>query len=55
MCMYIKGAWILQSIPSVCGNPETLLKICIPDEKNDLLITKTMPVRPNMTARDVCK
>ena len=31
------------------------MKIIIPDEKNDSIITKTLPVRPNMSAKDVCK
>lgn len=31
------------------------LKIVVPDEMNGSIITKTLPVRPNMTTREVCK
>ena len=31
------------------------MKIIIPDEQSDAIITQTLPVRPNMTARDVCE
>uniref|UniRef100_A0A1B6C8N4 Protein sprint n=1 Tax=Clastoptera arizonana TaxID=38151 RepID=A0A1B6C8N4_9HEMI len=33
----------------------SVLKIVVPDEMNGSIITKTLPVRPNMTTRDVCK
>ncbi|CAM1308925.1 RIN2 (predicted) [Pycnogonum litorale] len=31
------------------------MKIMIPDELNGSIISKTLPVRPNMTTREVCK
>ena len=31
------------------------LKIAIPDELRDTIVWKTLPVRPNMNTRDVCK
>jgi len=31
------------------------LKIVVPDELHGSIITKVLPVRPNMTTRDVCK
>lgn len=34
---------------------ESVLKVVIPDETNGSVFTKTLPVRPHMTARDVCK
>nr|CAD7266052.1 unnamed protein product [Timema shepardi] len=33
----------------------SVLKIVVPDEVHGSIITKTLPVRPNMTTRDVCK
>ncbi|XP_067011563.2 protein sprint [Anabrus simplex] len=33
----------------------SVLKIVVPDEMHGSIITKTLPVRPNMTTRDVCK
>ncbi|KAK7790528.1 hypothetical protein R5R35_001925 [Gryllus longicercus] len=33
----------------------SVLKIVVPDELHGSIITKTLPVRPNMTTRDVCK
>ncbi|RZF37491.1 hypothetical protein LSTR_LSTR013728 [Laodelphax striatellus] len=33
----------------------SVLKIVVPDEMNGSIITKTLPVRPHMTTRDVCK
>lgn len=32
-----------------------VLKIVVPDELHGSIITKALPVRPNMTTRDVCK
>ncbi|GLH14936.1 Protein sprint [Gryllus bimaculatus] len=34
---------------------QSVLKIVVPDELHGSIITKTLPVRPNMTTRDVCK
>lgn len=31
------------------------MKIMIPDELSGSIISKTLPVRPNMTTKDVCK
>ncbi len=33
----------------------SVLKIVVPDELHGSIITKTLPVRPNMTTREVCK
>ncbi|KAK9512437.1 hypothetical protein O3M35_000871 [Rhynocoris fuscipes] len=33
----------------------SVLKIVVPDEMNGSIITKTLPIRPNMTTKDVCK
>ncbi|XP_018896161.2 protein sprint [Bemisia tabaci] len=33
----------------------SVLRIVVPDESNGSLLTKTLPVRPNMTTKDVCK
>ncbi|CAB0002409.1 unnamed protein product [Nesidiocoris tenuis] len=33
----------------------SVLKIVVPDERNGSIITKTLPIRPNMTTKDVCK
>lgn len=34
---------------------KSVLKVVVPDETNGSLLTKTLPVRPHMTTRDVCK
>lgn len=31
------------------------LKIALPDEEQDTIVWRTLPVRPSMTTRDVCK
>ncbi|XP_022332135.2 protein sprint-like isoform X3 [Crassostrea virginica] len=36
------------------GDMEGFLKVAIPDELRDSIIWKTLPVRPNMTTKDVC-
>ncbi|XP_041351460.1 uncharacterized protein LOC121370362 [Gigantopelta aegis] len=41
-------------LPSV-SDMQGFLKIAIPDEVRDSIIWKTLPVRPNMTTKDVCK
>uniref|UniRef100_A0A0K8SCF5 Protein sprint n=1 Tax=Lygus hesperus TaxID=30085 RepID=A0A0K8SCF5_LYGHE len=33
----------------------SVLKIVVPDERNGSILTKTLPIRPNMTTKDVCK
>lgn len=33
----------------------SVLKIVVPDELHGSILTKTLPVRPGMTTRDVCK
>lgn len=42
-----------------CHDPlsefRSILKVVVPDEMNGSLLTKTLPVRPNMTTRDICK
>lgn len=37
------------------GDMEGFLKVAIPDELRDSIIWKTLPVRPNMNTKDVCK
>lgn len=37
------------------GDMEGFLKVAIPDELRDSIIWKTLPVRPNMNIKDVCK
>ena len=32
-----------------------LLKIIIPDEKTDSILTRTLPVTPSSTAKEICK
>ncbi|XP_047736932.1 protein sprint isoform X1 [Hyalella azteca] len=39
---------------SVISEPGTL-KIVVPDEKNGSIVTRTLPVRPTTTTREVCK
>ena len=41
-------------MPSL-GDLQGFMKIVIPNETNDSIITKTLPVRPNMTTKEVCK
>lgn len=48
ICLFQWGSGPLSEFRSV-------LKIVVPDEMNGSIITKTLPVRPNMTTRDVCK
>lgn len=40
-----------------CGSPDcsSVLRILVPDELHGSLNTKTLPVRPNMSTRDVCR
>lgn len=33
----------------------SVLRIVVPDELHGSILTKTLPVRPNTTTRDVCK
>ena len=32
-----------------------VMKIVIPDEKNGSIVTRTLPIRPGTTTREVCK
>lgn len=34
---------------------EGVMKIVIPDEKNGSIVTRTLPIRPGTTTREVCK
>lgn len=38
-----------------CGDLKSVLKIIVPDELHGSILTKTLPVKPNMTTKDVCK
>ncbi|XP_033210126.1 protein sprint isoform X2 [Belonocnema kinseyi] len=40
-----------------CGSPDcsSVLRILVPDELHGSLNTRTLPVRPNMSTRDVCR
>ncbi|KAK6645386.1 hypothetical protein RUM43_001663 [Polyplax serrata] len=38
-----------------CGDLKSVLKIIVPDEMHGSILTKTLPVKPNMTTKDVCK
>ncbi|XP_052767431.1 uncharacterized protein LOC128208118 isoform X3 [Mya arenaria] len=40
-------------VPSI-SDMQGFLKIAIPDEQQDTIVWRTLPVRPNMTTRDVC-
>ncbi|XP_049841852.1 protein sprint isoform X2 [Schistocerca gregaria] len=54
-----------RSPPSAAGCPQSgiapevelqsVLKVVVPDEVHGSIITKTLPVRPHMTTREVCK
>jgi hypothetical protein len=55
---YITGSLLLLHVQwRVASLTEfrSVLKIVVPDEMHGSIITKTLPVRPNMTTRDVCK
>lgn len=41
--------------PGPLSEFRSVLKIVVPDEMNGSIITKTLPIRPNMTTKDVCK
>ncbi|XP_073980970.1 src homology 2 domain-containing protein sprint isoform X4 [Rhodnius prolixus] len=41
--------------PGPLAEFRSVLKIVVPDEMNGSIITKTLPIRPNMTTKDVCK
>lgn len=34
---------------------QSVLKVIVPDEMQGSILTKTLPVRPHMTTKDVCK
>lgn len=46
---------ILQLSCDPLNELKSVLKVVVPDETNGSLLTKTLPVRPHMTTRDVCK
>lgn len=45
--------WICQG----CGTPDcsSVLRILVPDELHGSLNTRTLPVRPNMNTREICR
>lgn len=48
--------WFLQMLGyDPLNELKSVLKVVVPDETNGSLLTKTLPVRPHMTTRDVCK
>ena len=34
---------------------QLVLKIMVPDEKNGSIVTRTVPIKPGITTREVCK
>lgn len=40
-----------------CGTPDcsSVLRILVPDELHGSLNTRTLPVRPNMNTREICR
>lgn len=55
LCVKIKLIVPLQLSYDPLNELKSVLKVVVPDETNGSLLTKTLPVRPHMTTRDVCK
>ena len=53
--IYINSFFFLQLSYDPLNELKSVLKVVVPDETNGSLLTKTLPVRPHMTTRDVCK
>jgi len=47
------GSGLCPQLPSLC-NLDSFLKVIIPDEQDDSITTKMVPVRRTMTTKDVC-
>lgn len=45
----------VEGVPLCLSELDGFMKVFVPDEQNGNIISKTVPVRPNMTTKDICK